>query len=86
MSHEPQNRAVENPLALVLTGDRTEAVAWEEALQRYYRVGLQRLADEPPTDSAEALGALADCAEVEFAGYNGENTPTPARGTLTDEV
>lgn len=34
MSHEPQRPAVENPLALVLTGDRAAAVRWEAAVRR----------------------------------------------------
>ena len=65
MSHPPHPPPVANPLVLVLTGSRAEAVEREEALRRYFNAGLQRLADEPPTDPVAALGALADCAEVE---------------------
>ncbi len=86
MSHEPRPLAVANPAALVLTGDRTEAVALEEALRRYYAAGLIRLADEKWADPTATLETLADCAEAEFTGYNRKNNPTPARGTLTDEV
>ena len=86
MSHDPRPSPVDHPVALVLTGSRAEAVEREETLRRYFNAGLQRLADEPPTDPVAALGALADCAEVELTGYNEENNPTPARGTSTDEV
>lgn len=75
MSHESRRPAVENPLALVLTDDRVEAVQWEKALRRYGNAGLQRLADAPGADPAWALEALADCTEAEFSRYNDKESP-----------
>lgn len=73
MSHEPHRPAVKNPLALVLTGGRVEAVEWEDALRRYYNAGLQRLTDDSTADPILALGALAACADAAFPRYNGRN-------------
>ena len=91
MSHEPHSQAVENALALVLTGHRAAAVAWEEAWRRYFKAGLQRWAeatmtDGPTLDPATALTALTDCAKVEGIRYNEENNLTPASGTPTAKV
>jgi hypothetical protein len=86
MSHTPHPPPVANPLVLVLTGDRLEAVAWEDALQRYCNAGLRRLANAPGTDPAAALETLADCAPGAFTRYNGENNLTPIPGTPLDEV
>ena len=59
MSHEPQKPAVENPLALVLTGDRAAAVRWEAAVRRYDHAGLEGLTDDPMADPAAALEEIA---------------------------
>lgn len=82
MSHEPLKPPVENPVALVLSGGRVEAVSLEEALRRYFYAGLERLADDPVADPARALEALADCTEAEFSRYNEENHPMRSDVTL----
>ena len=60
MSHDPRPPPVANPLVLVLTGSRAEAVEREEALRRFFNAGLQRgaedaMADRPTLDPAAAL-------------------------------
>ena len=91
MSHDPRPSPVDHPVALVLTGRRTEAVEREEALRRYFNAGLQRWAedaraDRPTLDPAAALETLADCAPVAFTRYNGDNNLMPTPGTPLDEV
>jgi hypothetical protein len=86
MSHEPQKPAVENPLALVLTGDRAAAVRWEAAVRRYDHAGLEGLADELVADPAAALEEIASatCAEADLSRYNGKNDSTPDPGDPGD--
>ena len=86
MSHEPRTPAVENPLALALTGDRAAAVRWEEALRRSFRAGLERRADDPMTDPTAALEEIASatCAEADLSRYNGKNDSTPDPGDPGD--
>lgn len=91
MSHDPRLPPVANPLVLVLTGSRAEAVEREEALRRSFNAGLQRgaedaMADRPTLDPAAALETLADCAPVAFTRYNGDNNLAPTPGTPLDEV
>ena len=86
LSHPPHPPPVANPLVLVLTGSRAQAVEREAALRRYCNAGLQCWADEPTTDPAAALEMLADCAPRVFTRYNGDNNLMPSPGTPLDEV
>ena len=50
MSHTPHPPPVANPLVLVLTGSRAEAVEREETLRRYFNAGLQRWVEDAMAD------------------------------------
>ena len=84
MSHEPLKPPVENPVVLVLSGGRVEAVSLEEALRRYFYAGLEQLADRPQGDPAPALRELASagCAATTFTRYNGKNLSTLDWGSV----
>lgn len=87
MSHEPLKPPVENPVVLVLSGGRVEAVSLEEALRRYFYAGLERLADGSQVDVANPATALqelasAGCAAATFTRYNERNNPPLDRGRV----
>jgi len=91
MSHPPHPPPVANPLVLVLTGRRAEAVEREETLRRSFNAGLPRwaedaMADRPTLDPAATLETLADCAPGAFTRYNGDNNLMPPPGTPRHEV
>ena len=87
MSHEPLKPPVENPVVLVLSGGRVEAVSLEEALRRYFYAGLERLAEGSQVDVANPATALqelasAGCTKTGYNRYNERNNLMLDRGRV----